>query len=80
MTDNVKDVAVRIANTLGVIVADEKISPPEVVYGAARGMLGFWMGSVPDGMRADAISVLREALIDEIGLLLSEIADGSLPA
>jgi predicted Zn-dependent protease with MMP-like domain len=80
MSDNIKDVAIRIADTLGAMVNDEQIAPPDVLLGCFQGSIAFWLGCVNDGMRADALNVLRQAVNEEIDSMARGIANGMVPA
>ena len=80
MTDNIKDVAIRIADMLGGMVNDEQIAPPDVLLGTFQGSIAFWLGCVNDGMRADALNVLRQAVNEEIDSMARGIANGMVPA
>ncbi len=74
------EVAKNIAKVLGSMVNDDQISPPEVIVGAARGAIAFWMGCVQDGMRAEALNVLKQGLNEEIDSMIRGIANGMVPA
>ena len=80
MSDNIKDVAIRVADTLGAMVNDEQIAPPDILVGALQGAIAFWLGCVQDGMRADALNVLRQAVNEEIDNMARGIANGMIPA
>lgn len=80
MTDNISAVATEIASTLGKMVNDDQISPPEVIVGATRAAIAFWMGCVQDGARADALNVLRQGFNEEIDNMVRGIANGMVPA
>lgn len=80
MTDNISAVATEIASTLGKMVNDDQISPPEVIVGATRAAIAFWMGCVQDGARADALNVLRQGFNEEIDSMVRGIANGMVPA
>lgn len=80
MSDNIKDVAIRIADTLGAMVNDEQIAPPEVLLAAIRGTVAFWLSCVQDGARVDGLNVLRQAVNEEIDHMLRGIANGMVPA
>ena len=80
MSDNIKDVAIRVADTLGAMVNDEQIAPPDVLLGCFQGSIAFWLGCVQDGMRADALNVLRQAVNEEIDNMARGIANGMIPA
>ena len=80
MTNNIKDVAMRVADTLGAMVNDEQIAPPDVLLGCFQGSIAFWLGCVQDGMRADALNVLRQAVNEEIDSMARGIANGMVPA
>lgn len=80
MTDNISAVATEIASTLGKMVNDDQISPPEVIVGATRAAIAFWMGCVQDGARADALNVLRQGMNEEIDSMVRGIANGMVPA
>lgn len=79
-TDKVQETAIKIADMLGDLVNDSQISPPEVVVGAARGMIAFWMGCVQDGARVDALAMLKTGLTEEIDNMIRGIANGMVPA
>lgn len=79
-TDKVQETAIKIADMLGAMVNDNQISPPEVVVGAARGMIAFWMGCVQDGARVDALTMLKTGLTEEIENMIRGIANGMVPA
>ncbi len=74
------EVAKNIAKVLGSMVNDDQISPPEVIVGAARGAIAFWMGCAQDGMRAEALNVLKQGLNEEIDSMIRGIANGMVPA
>lgn len=80
MSDNIKDVAIRIADTLGAMVNDEQIAPPEVLLAAIQGTVAFWLSCVQDGARVDGLNVLRQAVNEEIDHMLRGIANGMVPA
>jgi predicted Zn-dependent protease with MMP-like domain len=80
MTNNIKDIAIRVADTLGAMVNDEQIAPPDVLLGTFQGSIAFWLGCVNDGMRADALNVLRQAINEEIDSMARGIANGMVPA
>ena len=52
--DNIQKIAAQISETLGAMVNDDQISPPEVVIGAMRGATVFWMGCTKEGTRVEA--------------------------
>ena len=79
MTDKVHEVATQIANVLGHMVNDDQISPPEVVLGASRGMIAFWMGCMQDGARADGMALLKQGLNEEIDSITRGMANGMVP-
>ena len=79
-TDNIKAVAVRVADTLGAMVNDEQIAPPDVLLGTFQGAIAFWLGCVNDGMRAEALTVLRLAVNGEIDSMTRGIANGMVPS
>lgn len=80
MSNNVAEVATQIASQLGQMVNEDQISPPEVVIGATRGAIAFWMGCVEDGSRVDALNTLRQGVNEEIDNLIRGIANGMVPA
>jgi hypothetical protein len=80
MSNNVAEVATQIASQLGEMVNEDQISPPEVVIGATRGAIAFWMGCVEDGSRVDALNTLRQGVNEEIDNLIRGIANGMVPA
>jgi hypothetical protein len=80
MTDNIADIATKIAATLGQMVNEDQISPPEVVVGASRATIAFWMGCFEDGGRVEALNVLRQAFNEEIDNMLRGISNGMVPA
>lgn len=80
MDDHIDAVARQIATTLGKMVNDDQISPPEVVVGSVRGAVAFWMGCVREGTRTDAMVSLRQALNEEIDNIVRGIANGMVPA
>ena len=80
MSDNIKDVAIRVADTLGAMVNDEQIAPPEVLLAAIQGTVAFWLSCVQDGARVDGLTVLRQAVNEEIDHMLRGIANGMVPA
>lgn len=80
MSDNIKDVAIRIADTLGAMVNDEQIAPPEVLLAAIQGTVAFWLSCVQDGARVDGLNVLRQAVNEEIDHMARGIANGMVPA
>lgn len=79
-TENIKAVAIRVADTLGEMVTDEQIAPPDVLLGTFQGAIAFWLGCVNDGMRAEALTVLRHAVNGEIDSMTRGIANGMVPA
>ena len=79
-TDGIKAVAIRVADTLGTMVNDEQIAPPDVLIGTFQGAVAFWLGCVQDGMRADALNVLRQVVNEEIDSMARGIANGMVPA
>ena len=80
MNDNINEVATQIANSLGKMVNDDQIGPAEVVIGAARGTVAFWMGCVQEGARVESLSTLRQVLNEEIDNMVRGIANGMVPA
>lgn len=80
MKDNINEVATRIADSLGTMVNDNQIGPAEVVVGASRGVIAFWMSCVQDGARVDALNVMRQSLNEEIDHMIRGIANGMVPA
>jgi hypothetical protein len=80
MSNNIAEVATQIASTLGGMVNEDQISPPDVVIGATRGAIAFWMGCVQDGSRVDALNTLRQGMNEEIDNLIRGIANGMVPA
>ena len=80
MSNNVAEVATQIASQLGEMVNEDQVSPPEVVIGATRGAIAFWMGCVEDGSRVDALNTLRQGVNEEIDNLIRGIANGMVPA
>ena len=80
MSDNIKDVAIRIADMLGAMVNEEQIAPPDVLLGCFQGSMAFWLGCVNAGMRADSLNVLRQAVNEEIDSMARGIANGMVPA
>jgi hypothetical protein len=79
-TDKVQETAIKIAELLGAMVNDEQISPPEVVVGAVRGVIAFWMGCVQDNTRVDALTMLKAGMNEEIDNMIRGIANGMVPA
>ena len=79
MTDNIADIANEIASILGQMVNDDQISPPEVVVGATRAAIAFWMGCVQDGARIDALNTLRQGFNEEIDNMIRGISNGMVP-
>lgn len=79
-TDRISEVATQIARTLGKMVNDDQISPPEVIVGATRAAIAFWLGCVQDGARMDALNVLRQGMNEEIDSMARGIANGMVPA
>jgi hypothetical protein len=80
MTDNIASVAQSMADYLGRFVNEEQISPPEVVVGATRAAIAFWMGCVQDGTRVDALNTLRQGFNEEIDNMIRGISNGMVPA
>jgi hypothetical protein len=80
MTDNIKDVAGAVADILGGMVNEDQISPPEVVVGATRAAIAFWMGCVQEGSRIDALDTLRQGFNEEIDNMIRGISNGMVPA
>lgn len=80
MTDNIKDVAGAVADILGGMVNEDQISPPEVVVGATRAAIAFWMGCVQEGSRIDALNTLRQGFNEEIDNMIRGISNGMVPA
>ena len=79
-TDHISEVATQIAQALGEFVNVNQISPPEVIVGASRGNIAFWMGCVQDGARTEALNMLRQGLNEEIDSMIRGIANGMVPA
>ena len=79
MTNEIKDVAIRVADTLGAMVNDEQIAPPDVLMGGMRACIAFWGGCVPDGKRIEAMGVLKQALNEEIDSMVRGMANGMVP-
>lgn len=80
MTDNIKSVAETMADQLGRFVNEDQISPPEVVVGATRAAIAFWMGCVQEGSRVDALNTLRQGFNEEIDNMIRGISNGMVPA
>ena len=80
MTDNIKSVAETLADQLGRFVNEDQISPPEVVVGASRAAIAFWMGCFEDGGRVEALNILRQAFNEEIDHMVRGISNGMVPA
>jgi hypothetical protein len=80
MSNNIAEVATQIASTLGGMVNEDQISPPDVVIGATRGAIAFWMGCVQEGSRVEALNALRQGLNEEIDNMIRGIANGMVPA
>jgi hypothetical protein len=80
MTDNIADIATKIADILGGMVNEDQISPPEVVVGATRAAIAFWMGCVQEGSRVDALNTLRQGFNEEIDNMIRGISNGMVPA
>lgn len=80
MSNNIAEIATLTASTLGAMVNDDQISPPDVVIGAIRGVVAFWMGCVQDGTRTEALNTLRQGVNEEIDNLIRGIANGMVPA
>ena len=77
--DNARDIAVRVSVMLGDAVTDEQINPVEVMIGASRAIVVFWMGCVQDGARYDGLQIMRQALNEEIDGIARGIANGMVP-
>ncbi len=80
MTNNINEVALRVADTLGAMVNDEQIAPPEVLLASIQGVVAFWLSCVQDGARVDGLNVLRQAMNEEIDHMARGIANGMVPA
>ena len=80
MTDNIANIATKIAENLGRFVNEDQISPPEVVVGATRAAIAFWMGCVQEGSRVDALNTLRQGFNEEIDNMVRGISNGMVPA
>jgi hypothetical protein len=80
MTDNIANIATKIADNLGRFVNEDQISPPEVVVGATRAAIAFWMGCVQEGSRVDALNTLRQGFNEEIDNMVRGISNGMVPA
>lgn len=80
MNNEIKEVALRVADTLGAMVNDEQIAPPEVLLAAIHGTVAFWLSCVQDGARVDGLNVLRQAVNEEIDHMARGIANGMVPA
>ncbi len=78
--DNIATVATQIADQLGRFVNEEQISPPEVVVGATRAAIAFWMGCIQDGARVDALNSLRQGFNEELDNMIRGISNGMVPA
>lgn len=78
--NHINEVAILISGTLGKMVNEDQISPPEVVVGAARGAIAFWMGCVQEGSRVQSLDTLRQVLNEEIDNMVRGIANGMVPA
>jgi hypothetical protein len=77
--NNIDKVATAIAETLGNFVNDEQISPPEVIVGASRATIAFWMGCIQEGARVEALESLRQGMNEEIDNMVRGIANGMVP-
>lgn len=80
MSNNIAEVATQIASTLGDMVNEDQINPADVVIGATRGTIAFWMGCVQDGSRVEALNALRQGLNEEIDNMIRGMANGMVPA
>lgn len=76
----ISEVATNIAKQLGVMVNEDQIPPPEVMVGATRAIIAFWMGCVQEGMRTEALEVIRQSMNEEINNMVRGIANGMVPA
>ena len=74
------DAARQIAMYLGGMVNDGQISPPEVMMGATKAIIAFWMGCVKEGSRAESMEILKVCMNEEIDYMLAGIADGKVPS
>jgi hypothetical protein len=73
-------VATVVSDMLGSFVNELQISPPNVVVGASRATIAFWMGCIQEGARVEALEVLRQGMNEEIDNMVRGIANGMVPA
>lgn len=78
MTDNIRDIAVEVSTALGQKVTEGQIGPTEVVIGAVRGAVVFWMGCTADGHRVESLDILRQVVQEEIDNMVRGIANGMI--
>ncbi len=76
MTDNIQKVAVATSSNLADLVVEEQIAPAEVVIGAARGAIVFWMGCTVEGSRVEGLKILQQVFNEEIDNMVRGIANG----
>lgn len=76
----ISEVATKIAAQLGAMVIEDQTSPPEVIVGATRGAIAFWMGCIEDGKRIEALDAMRQVVNEEIDNMVRGIANGMVPA
>lgn len=77
---NESNVATQVAARMGDMVNEDQISPAEVMIGASRAVVAFWMGCVQDGARMEALGILRQSFNEEIDNMVRGIANGMVPA
>jgi hypothetical protein len=80
MTDKIREVAISVSTDLGKMVTDDQISPTEVVIGAARGAIVFWMGCTVEGARIEGLNILRQVISEEIDNMVRGISNGMIDA
>ena len=80
MTDNIQNVAIATSRNLADLVTEEQIAPTEVVIGAVRGIVVFWMGCTVEGSRTEGLKVLQQVSNEEIENMIRGIANGMVQA
>ncbi len=80
MTDKIQEVAIATSRNLADLVTEEQVPPTEVVIGAARGAIVFWMGCTVEGARTEGLKILQQVFNEEIDNMIRGIANGMVAA
>lgn len=80
MTDKIQEVAIATSKNLADLVTEEQVAPTEVIIGAIRGAVVFWMGCTVEGSRTEGLKILQQVANEEIENMIRGIANGMVAA